>query len=41
MLEIAFEATNDPISEQLKGNFAVEFLLIARAMNAIGDRHRH
>jgi hypothetical protein len=37
MLEIAFElAAHDPSYEQLAVNFAIEFLLIARAMNAIG-----
>ncbi len=37
MLEIAFElAAHDPTYEQLAGNFAIEFMLIARAMNAIG-----
>jgi Glycosyl hydrolase family 63 C-terminal domain len=37
MLEIAFElAAYDPTYEQLAANFAIEFVLIARAMNAIG-----
>jgi hypothetical protein len=37
MLEISFElAAHDPTYEQLAANFAIEFLLIARAMNAIG-----
>ena len=37
MLEIGFElAAHDPTYEQLAVNFAIEFLLIARAMNAIG-----
>jgi hypothetical protein len=37
MLEIAFElAGHDPIYEQLAENCAIEFLLIARAMNGIG-----
>ena len=37
MLEIAFElASHDPTYEHLAQNFAIEFLLIARAMNGIG-----
>jgi hypothetical protein len=37
MLEIAFElAAHDPTYEDLAMNYAVEFLLIARAMNGIG-----
>ena len=37
MLEIAFElAAHDPTYEELAANYAVEFLLIARAMNGIG-----
>jgi Glycosyl hydrolase family 63 C-terminal domain len=37
MLEIAFElAAHDPTYEELAGNYAMEFLLIARAMNGIG-----
>jgi hypothetical protein len=37
MLEIAFElAAHDPTYQDLAANFAVEFLLIARAMNGIG-----
>ena len=37
MLEIAFElAAYDPTYEDLASNYAMEFLLIARAMNAIG-----
>jgi len=37
MLEIAFElAAHDRINEQLATNYAIEFLLIARAINAIG-----
>ena len=41
MLEIAFElAAHDPTYEELASNFAVQFLLIARAMNRIGPgRH--
>jgi hypothetical protein len=36
MLEIAFElAAHDPTYEELAGNYAMEFLLIARAMNGI------
>jgi hypothetical protein len=37
MIEIAFElAANDPTYEELATNYAIEFLLIARAMNRIG-----
>ncbi len=37
MLEIAFElAARDPTYEELAINYAIEFLLIARAMNGIG-----
>ena len=37
MLEIAFElAAHDPTYEDLAANYAMEFLLIARAMNGIG-----
>jgi hypothetical protein len=37
MLEIAFElAAYDPVYEELVTNYAIEFLLIARAMNGIG-----
>ena len=37
MLEIAFElAAHDPTYEELAANYAMEFLLIARAMNGIG-----
>jgi hypothetical protein len=37
MLEIAFElAAHDPTYEELAINYAIEFLLIARAMNGIG-----
>ena len=37
MLEIAFElAAHDPTYEELAANFAMEFVLIARAMNGIG-----
>ena len=37
MLEIAFElAVHDPVYEDLAANYAIEFLLIARAMNGIG-----
>ncbi len=37
MLEIAFElAAHDPTYQDLATNYAIEFLLIARAMNAIG-----
>jgi len=37
MLEIAYELTaQDPIYEDLAINYAIEFLLIARAMNGIG-----
>jgi hypothetical protein len=37
MLEIAFElAAHDPTYEHLAANFAIEFVLIARAMNGIG-----
>jgi len=37
MLEIAFElAAHDPTYEELASNYALEFLLIARAMNRIG-----
>ncbi len=37
MLEIAFElAARDPTYEELATSFALEFLLIARAMNAVG-----
>jgi hypothetical protein len=37
MLEIAFElAAHDPTYEELATNYAIEFLLIARAMNGIG-----
>jgi hypothetical protein len=37
MLEIAFElAAHDPTYQDLAANFAIEFLLIARAMNGIG-----
>jgi len=37
MLEIAFElAAHDPTYEELASNYAMEFLFIARAMNAIG-----
>jgi hypothetical protein len=37
MLEIAFElAAHDPTYEDLAANFAIELLLIARAMNGIG-----
>jgi len=37
MLEIAFElAAYDPTYEELAGNYAMEFLFIARAMNGIG-----
>ena len=37
MLEIAYElATDDPAYEALASTFAIEFLLIARAMNRIG-----
>src|SRR5271169_2026884 len=37
MLEIAFElAAHDPTYEDLAINYAIEFLLIARAMNGIG-----
>jgi len=37
MLEIAFElAAHDPTYEELAANYALEFLLIARAMNGIG-----
>jgi hypothetical protein len=38
MLEISFElAAHDPIYEELASNYAIEFLLIARAMNGIGS----
>jgi Glycosyl hydrolase family 63 C-terminal domain/Mannosylglycerate hydrolase MGH1-like glycoside hydrolase domain len=38
MLEIAFElAAHDPTYEELAANFAMQFLLIGRAMNGIGD----
>ena len=38
MLEIAFElAANDPTYEELAANFAMQFLLIGRAMNGIGE----
>ena len=37
MLEIAFElAAHDPTYEELAANYAMEFVLIARAMNGIG-----
>jgi hypothetical protein len=37
MLEIAFElAAHDQTYEQLASNFGLQFLLIARAMNAVG-----
>jgi hypothetical protein len=37
MLEIAFElAAHDPTYEELASNYAIELLLIARAMNGIG-----
>ena len=37
MLEIGFElAAHDPTYEELAANYAMEFLLIARAMNRIG-----
>ncbi|MGC2202164.1 MAG: glucosidase, partial [Stellaceae bacterium] len=37
MLEIAFElAAHDPTYEELAANYAMEFVLIARAMNEIG-----
>ena len=37
MLEIAFElAAHDPTYEELAANYAMQFLLIARAMNGIG-----
>src|SRR5271166_2019959 len=37
MLEIAFEiAAHDPVYEDLAANYAIEFLLIARAINGIG-----
>jgi hypothetical protein len=37
MLEIAFElSAHDPTYEELAANYAMEFLFIARAMNAIG-----
>ncbi len=37
MLEISFElAAQDPTYEELAANYVMEFLLIARAMNAIG-----
>jgi hypothetical protein len=37
MLEIAFElAAHDPTYEELAGNYVLELLLIARAMNGIG-----
>jgi hypothetical protein len=37
MLEIAFElAAHDPTYEDLAANYAIEFLLIARAINGIG-----
>jgi hypothetical protein len=37
MLEIAFElAAHDPTYEELAANYAIELLLIARAMNGIG-----
>ncbi len=37
MLEIAFElAAHDPTYQDLAANYAIEFLLIARAMNGIG-----
>ena len=37
MLEIAFElAADDPTYQDLAANYAIEFLLIARAMNGIG-----
>ena len=37
MLEIAFElAAHDPTYQELAENYAIEFLLIARAMNGIG-----
>ena len=39
MLEIAFElAAHDPTYEELASNYAIEFLFIARAMNAIGPQ---
>jgi mannosylglycerate hydrolase MGH1-like protein len=39
MLEIAFElAASDPTYEELASNYAMEFLFIARAMNAIGPQ---
>jgi hypothetical protein len=38
MLEIAFElAAHDPVYEDLAINYAIEFLLIARAMNGLGS----
>jgi Mannosylglycerate hydrolase MGH1-like glycoside hydrolase domain len=38
MLEIAFElAANDPTYEELAANFGMQFLLIGRAMNGIGE----
>jgi hypothetical protein len=38
MLEIAFElVSHDPTYEELAENYAIEFLLIARAMNGIAD----
>ena len=38
MLEIAFElVSHDPTDEELAENYAIEFLLIARAMNGIAD----
>jgi hypothetical protein len=38
MLEIAFElAAHDATYETLAANFAIQFLLIARAMNAVGE----
>ena len=37
MIEIAYElAAHDPTYEELATNYAIEFLLIARAMNALG-----
>ena len=37
MIEIAFELTaHDRIYEELASNYAIQFLLIARAMNAVG-----